>query len=336
MNKHSAPLGLVILAALLFQCQNPLAHNAKHQFFRMATLVEVTVATKKTDAQMGPLWDSIDSLLVFWEEHFSQTNPASEIRSLNNRSSQAVVVSKQLGSMVANALAYGDTTNGMFDVTILPIKDLWGLGEQAATRRIPKTDTLASVLKHVDYRKIRVSPARDTIYFADPATRIDAGGFAKGYALIEVARLLERHGWSNYLIAAGDIVGKGKRSDGRPWLIGIEHPRKEGLLATVQLDSGAIFTSGDYQNFWMEGSRRIHHIFNPKTGYSCSANQSVTIASPSPIQAKYLSTGLFCLPADSIVSFVERRGLDCLVVDSAGTVFINKAWKDRVELVVGL
>jgi thiamine biosynthesis lipoprotein len=234
--------------------------------------------------------------------------------------------------MVADGLAYGDSTGGMFDVTIFPVKELWGLGENSTIHKVPSSAELSAALRRVNYHKVRVSTLFDTIRFADSSTAIDAGGFAKGYALIQTAQILDRSGFHDYLVAAGDIVGRGRRKDGTRWCIGIQNPRTDKLLATVTFDTGAVFTSGDYENFWMDGDRRIHHIFNPRTGYSCTRNQSVTIRSDSPIQAKYLSTGLFSFSADSIISYVKQRGLDCVVVDSTGRVFVSPGWKDRVTL----
>jgi FAD:protein FMN transferase len=315
----------------LFRCTPPL-HHEKHRFFRMSTMVDVVISSRKSDADLQPVWGSVDSLLALWEERYSQSNPRSEVRGLNTRAREACRVDRRLGAMVADAIAYGDTTGGLFDATIAPVKNLWGLGETDTIHRIPDADTLTTVLKHVDYHKVRTNPTFDTVFFADSLTRIDAGGFAKGYALIETARLLDARGFTDYLVTAGDVVAKGRRSDGLPWRIGIMHPRRENeLIATVPFDTGAIFTSGDYENFWMAGTRRIHHIFNPRIGCSCTNNQSVTIASTSAIQAKYLSTGLFCMPADSIVSFVEKRGLNCFVVDSAGRTYISRGWKDKVD-----
>ena len=54
-----------------------------------------------------------------------------------------------------------------------------------------------------------------------------------------------------------------------------------------------------------------------------------------PLQAKFLSTGLFGLPADSILAFVKKRGLECLVVDSAGAVKISDGWRSRITLIEG-
>jgi thiamine biosynthesis lipoprotein len=327
-------IGVLVLFAVCVQCQQGRIHHEKKQFFRMSTAIEVTVVTGRNDAKLGPLWNSIDSLLVFWDEHYSQNNPRSDVRRLNLRSSPAIAVPQRFGRMLADAIAWGDSTHGMFDATILPVKELWGLGEGSteASHRRPADNAVSDAVRKVDYRKIRISPGYDTVQCADRAVTVDAGGFAKGYSLIETGKLLDSRGYSNYLISSGDIIARGRRGDGTPWRIGIQHPRFEKLLAVVTFDTGAIFTSGDYENFWMDGDHRVHHIFDPRTGRSCTRNQSVTVRSASAIEAKYLSTGLFCMHADSILSFIEQRGLDCIVVDSAGTVSISRGWKNKVVL----
>jgi len=326
--------GAVALFVVCVQCQQGRIHHAEKQFFRMSTVIEVTVVTGRSDAALGPLWNSVDSLLAFWDEHYSQNNPRSDVRRLNLRTSPAIAVPPQFGRMLADAIAWGDRTHGMFDATILPVKELWGLGEGSteALHRRPADKELADAVRKVDYRKIRISPGYDTIRCADPATMVDAGGFAKGYSLIETGKLLDSRGYSNYLISSGDIIARGRRGDGTQWRIGIQHPRAGKLLAIVPFDTGAIFTSGDYENFWMDGDSRVHHIFDPGTGRSCTRNQSVTVRSASAIEAKYLSTGLFCMHADSILSFIEQRGLDCIVVDNAGKVIISRGWKNQVLL----
>jgi thiamine biosynthesis lipoprotein len=84
----------------------------------------------------------------------------------------------------------------------------------------------------------------------------------------------------------------------------------------------------------MINGKRVHHIFNPHTGFSCTGNQSVTIYGSNSVENKFFSTGLFCRSADSIVSFVNRRSeIECLVVDSSGKVYISDGWKDRLKLV---
>lgn len=314
-------------------CIAPL-HHEKRTFYRMDEPVDVTVVTRLKGKALDSVWQRVDSLLAFWEQHYSQLDPKSEIRAINERRVHAVAVSPVLGHMLVQALAYSDTTHGSYDITVGPLKDLWGLGEKPTPQRVPSAESLAKVVDHIGFRHVSVGSSFDTVSIDDSMTRIDAGGFAKGYALMETGRLLRKLGFESYLVAAGDIVSSGRRFDGKPWRIGIQHPRKpDVLMAVVELDSGAVFTSGDYERFWMNGNKRVHHIFDPKTGYSCLTNQSLTIWSPDVLQAKFLSTGLFCLPADSIIAFVKKRGIECLVVDSTGKVTISEGWKSKVKMV---
>lgn len=298
----------------------------------MDTVLEVTIASHKNAAELGDIWVAVDSFLADWDARYSDTGATSEISKINLRTSPSVAIDTALGKMIADALRYSDTTHGMYDITILPLKNCWGLGYTERNEIMPDADTLAAIVNRIGYRFVHVNATFDTITFDRPDITIDAGGFAKGYGLIRMAALLSSLNIENYLIAAGDILARGRRSDGRPWVIGIMHPRNEGaLLGSLPLDSGVIFTSGDYERRW-DSNPLVHHIFNPKTGYSCTKNQSLTIWSMSAVEAKFLSTGLFGWPADSILSFVKQRPLEAVIVDSTGKVFITPGWKDVVNL----
>jgi thiamine biosynthesis lipoprotein len=240
--------------------------------------------------------------------------------------------------MLHTALRMGDTCGGMFDITVYPLKRLWGLGEEdtGSVHTRPSSDNVADALTHINYRALHIDTQNALVLYDDPAVTIDAGGIAKGFALMRIALMLDSIGFTDFLVnGGGDVIGRGHRRDGTPWRIAIKHPRaSDRLLGAFRLDSGNVFTSGDYERFWFDSTgRRIHHIFNPQTGYSATANQSVTIWSMDPIICKFYSTGLFSLPADSIIAFVKQRpGVECLVVDSAGSVFISEGWKDKVKL----
>ncbi len=300
--------------------------------------VNVAIATGASNEKIEAAWKQVDSVLAFWGDHYSQSGASSELSVLNHRSHDTVLIDKGLGGMIAEALEWNDSTGGMYDITELPLKEFWGLSETSTTvdadsTAMPTKAQVDSVLTHVGVKKVRVSAGHDTLFFSDPASEIDAGGFAKAYAFDQTAKLLDRLGYKNYLITSGDILGRGCKPDGKPWMIGIMHPRKSGtLMAAVPLQTRSIFTSGYYENFRMIGHRRVHHIFNPKTGYSATRNQSLTIASDNILQSKYLSTGLFGWAADSIVAYVEKRGLNCFVVDSAGKIWMSSGWKNVVKM----
>lgn len=307
----------------------------KHSFFRMDTIIDVTIANDGP-FKSAPVWAEIDSILKDWGERFSITSESSEVKKVNDRTSDTVKISKQLGEMIKFALRYGDTLNGDFDFTILPLKDVWGLSENSPENApAPTISQIDSARALVDYKKVSINRQADTLYFSSRTSKIDVGGIAKGFALKMVAQSLERKGITNYLVnGGGDIVGSGNKPDGSSWVIGIQDPRKtDRLLATFKLDSGSVFTSGDYERFRIIDGKRVHHIFNPHTGYSCTGNQSVTIYGPDPIENKFFSTGLFCRSADSILIFVNKRPqIECLVVDSLGKNFISEGWKNKISL----
>lgn len=304
----------------------------KQSFFRMDTRAEITVLIPP-QINVSKIWYSIDSILSDWETRFSQLGERSEVARVNDRQSSCVNISKELGLMIDAGVKYGDTTNEMFDITIYPLKELWGLGESLKTQQVPDNKTLNETLKKIDYRKVKVNETQDTVCIDDPNMEIDLGGLAKAWALQEVAQYMDRKGISHYLISCGDIISKGFRLDGKPWFIGIQHPRKPGqILAAVPLDKGVIFTSGDYERYWEFNGKRIHHIFNPKTGQSCTKNQSLTIWSKNLVEAKLMSTGLFCFDKDTILSIVKSKGMECLIVDSSGEISVSEGWKKKVEL----
>lgn len=297
--------------------------------------IKAYMNSSSTEKKVKKTWNRIDMFLKEWEERFSQTHPESEVLKLNNRTTDSVTVSPTLAEMIQIGINYGDTLQGMFDITILPVKELWGFGENGIKEEVPSHDLIKQALKRVDYRKIKVDRKNNRVMIADREITIDVGGIAKGFALREIGALLDSEGYTDYLIVAGgDIISKGKKADGTPWIVGIQHPRKSGTpLGIFRLHRGAVVTSGDYERYFIKDAKRYHHIFNPKTGYSASENQSVTVWGMDPVAVDVLSTGLFCLPAEHIVSFVEKHPLlECVVVDTNGNVFVSDGWKDTVEI----
>ena len=89
---------------------------------------------------------------------------------------------------------------------------------------------------------------------------------------------MHKQGIRNALInIGGNILALGQHGD-RPWRVGIQHPRKSGALATLDLHDGeAIGTSGDYQRYFMVGNVRYCHLIDPRSGYPVQGVQAVTI-----------------------------------------------------------
>ena len=135
---------------------------------------------------------------------------------------------------------------------------------------------------------------------------ITLDGIAKGFIVDEGVGVLKDFGFDNVLVeAGGDLLASGKKTDQKPWYIGIQSPRKakERLLASFEVSNQAVATSGDYLQFYTPDMKN-HHIIDPRSGYSAPELASASIIGSSGAQADALATALMVLGPDA--------GLQCL------------------------
>lgn len=282
---------VVFISALLcFACFGKLQKHRFH-YFAMDTLIEVTLfagSEKKAQAAL----DELKTECLRIENKFSPFKETSEIKRINNRPDRGrIIIGDETAGLIRSALDYAKETEGAFDITVGPVKWLWGLGSGQEPSKPPDPE-IREALKHVGWKKIRLSG--DTLLFDDPETRIDVGGIAKGYALKRMAEIVRRGGISSFLInAGGDIIAGDPKPGGEEWLIAIQHPRRpDGFIRKERLSNTCIVTSGDYERFFIEDGIRYHHIFDPATGYPARGLISATVVSDDPIRADVYSTAL--------------------------------------------
>ncbi|MDB5076610.1 MAG: thiamine biosynthesis protein, partial [Chloroflexi bacterium] len=103
---------------------------------------------------------------------------------------------------------------------------------------------------------------------------VDPSGLVKGWSVDRAAQILDAAGAHNYYInAGGDVILRGRPSDGPLWRIGIQHPFvRDRVAVVVSANDLAIATSGAYE--------RGEHIVDPHTGFPPTGILSVTIVGP--------------------------------------------------------
>ena len=74
----------------------------------------------------------------------------------------------------------------------------------------------------------------------------DPSGYIKGWAADQIALMGEKLGITRlHINAGGDITVRGGMDDEKPWMIGIQHPKRAGRIAAViPLRDGAVASSG--------------------------------------------------------------------------------------------
>ena len=159
---------------------------------------------------------------------------------------------------------------------------------------------------------------------------IDLGGIAKGYAVDRALRVLKAAGVSSSLVDAGGDIGLlGSKPNGAPWRIGVQHPRDmREMIAVIEIDSGSVATSGDYERFFEHEGRHYHHILDPRSGYPARGLVSVTIIAPTCGLADALSTAVFVLGPEAGMQLLRRlpQAEGLLIAEKEGKL---TAWKSK-------
>jgi len=78
-----------------------------------------------------------------------------------------------------------------------------------------------------------------------PGQSLDFGGIAKGWSVDKASSLLRLFGYDNFFInAGGDIYASGSNEEAiGGWIIGIENPFTEEVIASIILHDAAIATT---------------------------------------------------------------------------------------------
>jgi thiamine biosynthesis lipoprotein len=243
----------------------------------------------------------------------SRFETSSELARLSAQTGVAVPVSAMLFEAVQFALAVADESEGAFDPTV-------GRGMEAAGF---DTEFRSGEVAHsgiedaggVTFRDVFLDAETRTITLRRPMV-LDLGAVAKGLAIDMAARELRT--FENFAIdAGGDLFLGGCNPEGRPWSVGIRHPRDENeVLGTLHLSGVAVCTSGDYARR-SPINAEDHHIIDARSGKSAKASVSATVVAPSAMVADALATAAFVLGPDDGIRLLERNGLDGLIVTSA-------------------
>ena len=276
-------LVMLSTALLLTACGNKELPTYEEQGYVFGTLVEVSVygeedaKARKAVTSVMQEFQRLHDLLHAWKPSaLSDLNAA--IAKGESRE-----VTPEVAAMLKDAAQLSAQSDGLFNPAIGGLVRLWGFHADEFKAALPDEKQLAAlVAAHPQMSDLVFSPAPDgkgeLVRSSNKAVLLDLGGYAKGYALDRAAELLKQQGVHNALInIGGNVLALGQHGD-RAWRIAIQHPRKPGPIATLELHDGeAIGTSGDYQRFFEFGGKRYCHLIDPRNGQPMQGVQAVTI-----------------------------------------------------------
>lgn len=263
----------------------------------------------------------LDALLSIGEED-------SEISKLNENGS--IVFSDELGEMITKALKLYDSTDGAFDITVLPLMEAWGFTTE--DYHVLSDETIAEILQKVGADKLEWDADTNTMTLGE-GQEIDLGGIAKGFTSSRVMEIFREDGVTSGMVSLGGNVHLlGTKVDGSKWRVGIQDPNDStDMLGILEVDDCAVITSGGYERYFEEDGVIYHHIIDPATGKPANSGMtSVTIVSEDGTLADGLSTALFVMGVDKASEYWKQHAdeFDAILADEEGNVYITEGIAD--------
>lgn len=221
------------------------------------------------------------------EAVFSRFDPESELSRLNHSQGTLFHASPEMIEVLLLARKFRELTNGMITPTVLDALVNNGYDTDFSSLKLLQSSAGSRIqLLPPDALDFELDPAAGTVLLPKDV-RLDLGGFAKGWMTHQAMTRLSA--LAPVLVnAGGDIAISGPRSDGEPWLIGVENPldARENV-AMVNLYEGGIATSGKDYRRWMKDGKVQHHLINPWTGLPAVSDVfSATVIAPDVMTAE--------------------------------------------------
>jgi len=249
-----------------------------------------------------------------------------------NAGIKPVVVPPELFDIISRAIEVSTITKGAFDITYGPLGKLWDFKKVPFV--VPTEVQIKEALPLVDYSAVELDKSRTTVFLKQPGMSIGLGGIATGYAADKVTYILQNHGLRNFVVyAGGDLMVIGRKGE-KSWKVGIQDPfHPENYFATMPVINKAVVTSGDYEKAYDVDGKFYHHIIDTKTGYPSIECHQVTIVADYATYADALATGVFVLGPNVSIPLIEKMpGVDALIIDMQGNVYMTSGIKDSVKI----
>lgn len=286
----------------------------------------------------------------------------SELSALNTAFAQgkSKEVSSEVATMLQDAARMSSQSGGLFNPAIGGLIQTWGFQADDFKAALPEEKKITALVKanpqmsdlifalepshpRLPYQGGAICSSLDkgrlegvSVSSRNPSVQIDLGGYAKGYALDRAAAILKQQGINNALInIGGNVLALGQHGN-RAWRVGIQHPRKPGPIATLELRDGeAIGTSGDYQRYFEFKGKRYCHLIDPRSGFPAQGTQAVTILTHGE-RAGLMSDGpskpLFIAGTKNWrVAANQMQIAAAMLIDADGVVHLTAELQKRLE-----
>jgi thiamine biosynthesis lipoprotein len=299
----------------------------------------LVVGVREKEAKQA--FKEIEDDFMYWNRVWNPWGKSAMSR-MNSlfQSTEWVSAAPSVRPVIKRAKELSIKSNGLFNPSIGKLIKLWGFDSQPG-KDLPPKDARPPDAERINLL-VRSDPKMTDIVFDDIKIKsknkdvmVDLGGVAKGYAMNHAIKVLKRRGIKNAIVnGGGDLKGMGTRIT-RPWRIAIVDPfDKKDAIGSIYIEKEeSIFTSGDYERFFVHNNVRYHHILDPRTGYPARGVRSVTVIHEDGTLADAAATAIFIAGPKQWVQVAKNMGVNkVMLIDDKGNIFVSLEMFNRLQL----
>ncbi|WP_157776857.1 FAD:protein FMN transferase [Ichthyobacterium seriolicida] len=319
-------LSLLVISFILSACEE----NIDIMHLYEGDVFGTTYSIKYTAREDQDYKTDIDSLFKVINKSMSTYSADSDISKIND--GKVVYIDEMFEEVFFKSKEIYNKTEGYFDPTVYVLEKM---GNADSEKDLQELRNL------VGFGKLKLIDGY--IYKDDPDVIFTFNAIAKGYAIDLVGRLLDKKGSQNYLIEiGGEILVKGKKIDGKKWMVGIESPRMDldrQIAEYLVMEDQAVATSGNYRKYTIDkqtNKKRVH-IINPISGEDQESDIiSASVVSKSCMIADAYATAFMAMGFDKSISHLKESREDISVyfiyIDSEGNekTYISENLKKQI------
>jgi FAD:protein FMN transferase len=278
-------------------------------FTAMASPCEVLLPTvdRQTALQLGAL---VAQEAWRIEKKFSRYRADSVTAWIHANCGTVIEVDPETASLIDFASQCFQISAGLFDITSGILRHAWKFD---GSDRVPESKAIERLLPMIGFDKLEWSSPR---LLLPMGMELDFGGIGKEYAVDRAYEMLAVNRSDPFLINFGGDLRANRAPAHGSWQVGIERPDSVGEAKMIlELEHGALATSGDSRRYLLKNGVRFGHILDPRTGWPVAGSpRSVTVAASSCTEAGLLAS-LALLQGDRAREFLEQEGVRYWLVE---------------------
>lgn len=295
----------------------------------MGTTYTLVVQIDKQN--IGDIYNAVEAELADINDLMSTYIKDSEINRFNKlTTNECFSFSDKTWQVIQAAKKVYQETDGAFDITLGPLISRWGFSAEEYEQKIPNEQEVMSLMAQVGFEKLKLDAEKKCIVKTIPSMTINLSAIAKGFAVDQLASILDKFDVKNYYVdIGGEIKAKGLKNYNKNWKIAVEKPaatlEQRSSSIVVNLFNTSIATSGDYRNYFEVDGKRFSHTINPETGYPITHNMtSVSVIHKSNMMADAYATAINVMGVDNAYEFAKKIQLPIYTIHQKDSQPITK------------